>query len=254
MRTLQSPPNGYDSVVAWGKKFRNQPLSFCFQFTEYCIYSNIRCIPMYVVSIRKGALKERPLFFQLHSLSHDISPSNLSLYFHHGDIKDLVEHKKIDGIFSSENQKLQMKKKLDGSVSSYLYLNGGDTIQQQLSSSTPVNVTHLVGGVVVTNGGKLEKSHGIKHIFHLVVLSMGIFSVNSSATPDNVSDAFRKGILEANRRGITCIGVRFPFTSRYEKKYTKMDIRKAMMSVVNDPHLFDGVNQIVQCIYFCFPL
>src|SRR3990167_4922314 len=101
---------------------------------------------MYVVSIQKGARNEKLSI--VHSLSDKkmTSQCGLDLFFVQGYIKDVVERGQVDGIFSSENNKLKMCTKKEDSSVSYLYHHGGKVIQQELSSSSKIKVTKVEGG------------------------------------------------------------------------------------------------------------
>ena len=206
---------------------------------------------MYVVSIQKGARNEKLSI--LHSLSDKkmTSQCGLDLFFVQEDIKDVVERGQVDGIFSSENNKLKMStKKGDTSVSSYLYHHGGKIVQDELAHTVKIKVSKLIGDFVVTSAGQLNE-HGVELIFHLVVIKAGLMGdAKPTATCLNVVDVFSKALVKANEMGLRSVCVHFHFTA--QSKSSASDLQKAMLSVLNDPNLFKGGERSLQQVYLCY--
>jgi hypothetical protein len=164
----------------------------------------------------------------------------------------LIPPFQIDCVFSSENNALIMSQS-EKTVSAFLNTKSNGTIQKELFDlyKAPLEISPEKGAVAYTSAGDLSSKYLLKGVIHLVVVKRGVLGwISNTATPENVSDVFRKGLFLANQKGFVSVAVRYPFTAKSAS--THEVLRAAMDKVLADENLMSTWGSIsLRFVHLC---
>mmetsp|Transcript_31473 Transcript_31473/g.88296 ORF Transcript_31473/g.88296 Transcript_31473/m.88296 type:complete len:1333 (-) Transcript_31473:118-4116(-) len=253
---------GCSSTVAYGKHLNP---SSAFFYTEFITYDDAACYPEYVVTIRKGRPgasrppqiecygEETPSALpddRLESLGTMETASGMTVMEVFLGVEKLVmsAELEVDGIISSENNRLQMSTR-EGTLSSFLLKLGGPAVQNELlRNNPPLPVSEKEGSLVWTGAGNLS-AFDVKGVVHVVVIRRNKLGQDAkSATPTNVAHVFRAALRMFAEKGLKTVAVRWPFTRRCDVAPPSV-LRQVMLGVLQDPDLFAGLPSTLSRVF-----
>jgi O-acetyl-ADP-ribose deacetylase (regulator of RNase III) len=174
-----------------------------------------------------------------------------------GDIRDV---KNVDIWVSSENTNMIMARHYDRSISSIIRYCGArkekgriveDIVAKELAKAAPGDPANVPAGeIVVTGPGELQRTHGVKKIFHA---ASAIGQVGTGFSPiDDIGRCVRNALLTADARKYARCNFKSILFPLMGTGTTRGDLQQKAKELIDAAisHLQDNPACRIECVYF----